>query len=60
MNKNDDTDHLLALDAIGRALERCGDDGAEPWEITGLGVAVRLLAGQLVPEPAEAGAGAGE
>ena len=58
MKKNDDTnhtDHLLALDALGKAIERCGDDGAEPWEIAGLGVAVRLLAGQLVPEPAEAG-----
>ena len=55
MKKNDDTDrtdHLLALDALGKAIERCGDDGAAPWEITGLGVAVRLLAGQLVPEPA--------
>ena len=43
MKKNDDADHtdnLLAIDAIGRALERCGDDGAAPWEITGLGVAV--------------------
>ena len=58
MKKNDDadhTDHLLAIDAIGRALERCGDDGAAPWEITGLGVAVRLLAGHLVPEPDTAG-----
>ncbi len=58
MKKHDDTshtDHLLALDALGKAIERCGDDGAEPWEITGLGVAVRLLAVQLVPEPDTAG-----
>ena len=54
MEKNDDTDHsnhLIALDAIGRALERCGDDGAHPCEIVGLGIAVRLLAQDLTPEP---------
>ena len=52
MKKNDDhTDHLLALDALGKAIERAGDDGGDPCEIVGLGIAVRLLAQDLTPEP---------
>ncbi|MHB8549329.1 MAG: hypothetical protein ACYDAZ_09235 [Thermoplasmataceae archaeon] len=43
-------DVLLALIAVGAAIEQAGEDGAGPSQMIGLGVAVRLLTGMLSPQ----------
>lgn len=43
-------DVRLALDSLGRAIERAGDSGAGVSEMIGLGVAVRVLAEMLPTE----------
>ncbi|MHB8390529.1 MAG: hypothetical protein ACYDDA_16175 [Acidiferrobacteraceae bacterium] len=44
---NDNSDVLLALGAVGTAIEQAGEEGAGPSQMVGLGTAVRLLAGML-------------
>ncbi|MHB1516269.1 MAG: hypothetical protein ACYCVY_11310 [Acidiferrobacteraceae bacterium] len=43
-------DVLLALIAVGAAIEQAGEDGAGPSQMIGLGAAVRLLTGMLAQE----------
>ena len=43
-------DVLLALTAVGYAIEQAGEDGVGPSQTIGLGTAVRLLAGLLSPD----------
>ncbi|MHB1527841.1 MAG: hypothetical protein ACYCXT_00155 [Acidiferrobacteraceae bacterium] len=46
----DKNDVLLALAAVGAAIETAGNEGAGVSEMIGLGVTVRLLAGMLAQE----------